>query len=362
MICIHCKKEIETPLVLFNGDITCPKCKKSLAKAQRFNITKENHELYKLSETIFFKALTYSNLHKNDLKANNSQEKIQTAIKYCTAAAMQSNPFAMVRLGYYFEKGFIKSAKTLHDCWTIAYGFYASVCFSTDKTTDVLIEKGIFTETDDEVINQVRMSGARYLLDMLATSDEEFNKIEKFNYEKNREKIERLLKISDSRRRTPKTVNVVNQIVDCMQNCLKPKQAPIFGFFKIDKPTLVDLVNYKVSSKDFLQAFGKKISIYFVMSNQNGKVDPSLDAEQHIALDLKSRFDDYLENDRFSQLGYLFFVNKNTKSGKKVYKSLVDRNAYCMRAIINAGSNSQIFTQDDIVQFATIENIIKDME
>lgn len=361
MLCIHCKKEMNSPLVLFNGEITCPKCKKSLTKATKFNITKENQELYKLSETIFFKALTYKNFAQSD-KDYNAQERIQTAIKYCTTAAMQSNPFAMVRLGYYFEKGFVKSAKTLHDCWTIAYGFYASVCFSNQNTTDVHIEKGLFDQTDDEVMVDAKRSAARYMLDMLLTSDEEFNKIDRFNFDTNRKKIEQTLNISESRRRSPKATNVVSQIVENVESCLNPKHAPLFGYFKIDRNQLVDLVNYKVNNKEFLDCFAKKIALFYVECYDNGKVDPSFDANVHIALDLRRRFDENLENDRFSKTGYLFFCNRTTKNWKKIYKALTDKSAYTMRALINAGAYSQIFTEDDIAQFVTIENIIKDME
>ena len=64
MICANCKKKIDEPLLLYNGSLTCPSCKKLLTAVDNFCITEENEELYRLSENMFFRSLTSSDKNK----------------------------------------------------------------------------------------------------------------------------------------------------------------------------------------------------------------------------------------------------------------------------------------------------------
>ncbi len=112
MLCTECKKRFQKPLILFTGDRACPNCLKSLfPEVTTPEVTVENHRLFSLSEDLFYMGY----LLKEEGVPTTSEErrrKLDDAINYCREAARMKNPYAMLRLGYYYSEGFITDASS----------------------------------------------------------------------------------------------------------------------------------------------------------------------------------------------------------------------------------------------------------
>lgn len=104
MICQNCNKNIVKPLELYNGDWACPLCKTTLSiKSIAVRVDKENDETFKLSELCYLRALK----NAKDVKRYNAE--MRKALEYCRTAARMGNPKALIRLGYFYEYGYISA-------------------------------------------------------------------------------------------------------------------------------------------------------------------------------------------------------------------------------------------------------------
>jgi hypothetical protein len=96
MICSNreCQKNIETPLILFDGRWICPFCKEDIFPNEQteMKITNENHEKLLLSEKIFNEKwlLDYSSKDKSSY--------LKKAIKLCSESAFLNNPYITILL------------------------------------------------------------------------------------------------------------------------------------------------------------------------------------------------------------------------------------------------------------------------
>ncbi|MBO5736641.1 MAG: hypothetical protein J6S04_02425 [Clostridia bacterium] len=357
MICANCKKKIDEPLLLYNGSLTCPSCKKLLTAVDNFCITEENEELYRLSENMFFRSLTSSDKNKQ----RNYRLK---AVDYCKKAAIAGHPYAIVRLGYYYEKGLAEpsSKRESERGWRIAYGFYSSVCFcDEDKQLNISLKRLPTAYQDNDHFLNLRKTAAAYLLDMLLTTDESFDAIPRFNYAKNREKVLRTLGIhQDSMRAGGQEKNRMEMVEGVLAGCLEKKHAPLFGYVYLRAGELAQFMEVKEDGKSLFERLkSKSVEFRFIDSNEKGVIEANGDDESfHRVQNLAQ-----VETEGFEHHnGYFVFYNE--KNGKRVLKnsavtavknSLVEGFGSRWRSfILAAQSSSRVFFEDDIRQYVKV--------
>ncbi len=356
MICANCKKKIETPLELYNGSLTCPSCKKSLTTVENFRITEESEELYRLSEGMFFRFLTSKENREK------RQEKIEKAVSYCTQAAMAGHPCALVRLGYYYDKGLVESTRSEAERWRIAYGFYTSVCYCDEMKVQLDNEVRKSGKYGDITFRELQETAARYMLDMLLTSYDEFDEIEKFNYEKNRLIVKDRLGIHDTGTRAErKQMDRASRAVRVLRSCLKSKHVPLFGYFRLKKEELISLIEKHEEEKEvFYEFIDKGVEMYQLPCDREGIVDEDPEVSYQ-ALSAKSQIAELIADNVFAANNYLFFCNKSNKHHllsqadvQKAEKAIKKDSAALVKEIININRAKEcVFFDDDIRQFTS---------
>ena len=127
MICNNCKREIDEPLNLFNGEWACPRCCGKIDFATTdLEETEENRELFIHGETHLLKALLLED-SAGDIKKQ-FEELISSAHYFFQQAAELGNPDAFYRLGYLYDKDLIDKNRTEKNRCQIALKYYLAVC------------------------------------------------------------------------------------------------------------------------------------------------------------------------------------------------------------------------------------------
>lgn len=133
MKCQKCKKEFDEVLTLFDGSLVCPKCKSPIFDAD-FKITRENDEIFKLSELFYLNALKAES--RKDYK-----KYIEQATSLCIYAANLGHPSAVWRIGFYYQKDYMERNRSESERLRYA-GFYFKLLYKS-KLESVSVEKGI---------------------------------------------------------------------------------------------------------------------------------------------------------------------------------------------------------------------------
>lgn len=224
MICAKCNKSIARPLELHNGDWACPHCKKVLGiKSISVNVTAENDETFKLSELCYVRTL------KRQSDKNSYAGDLERAVEYCRSAARMGNPKALVRLGYYYEHGYI-SADT-YESFRLANDYYRLVWSSTiavDYTTD---------DADyADGCKRVKVIAARRYLELIKKMPDSVRTSVALDY---REEVQ---KIND--KGIAAGVDIVgdeimeedriSHIFGVLQACFRDERSPLFGLLRLE--------------------------------------------------------------------------------------------------------------------------------
>lgn len=128
-------------------------------------VTKVNAEEFKLSETLFYRWLSYDGA---SLEA--SRKMLEDAVAFCKSAAFKGHPEAILRLGYYYDKDFVDTNRTEADRCKIAGAYYKSVINAADN--GYTAEQGQ-TCPDPAVLKK---AAAKLLVAMYAGSSNEIKK------------------------------------------------------------------------------------------------------------------------------------------------------------------------------------------
>ena len=135
MICNNCKREIDEPLNLFNGDWACPRCCEKIEFATKaLEETEENKELFIHGETHLLKALVLKD-EATDIQKH-FEELIAAAYYFFQQAAKLGNPSAFYRLGYLYDKDLIDKNRTEKNRCQIAMKYYLTVCKKAKQDSD----------------------------------------------------------------------------------------------------------------------------------------------------------------------------------------------------------------------------------
>ena len=401
MKCTKCAKEFETPIELYDGTWVCPYCMKELTMTE-FTVNDENHSLFLLSQTYFFHYLSEMKkiLEKSVITPKDKElldDYKEKAVSYCRDAALKGHPEARVKLGYYWEIGFIDRGGRAEG-YEMAYHYYNNVCeascengINVEKLTQESSKLFDYSRyRSDEKMNklaEIKAEAVMRLVRMLKENSQMLggaDKDSRYNYSANVERLKKKgLLGTDYVVRTAGTEElsdeaVCDMIYTTMESCLKGVgKAHIFGYFRVNVGTLEKLYGATemdedaATLKNLMQREGRnfKIALFYGKLNDKGVIDvndyyDTIKGVGDNGVDEKLFIDGEAETDP----AFLFFVLTGKVSDKygynktvnkildKVRKSLLDEAAYAdgmlprWMELFNEDrlSSKRVFCTDDV--------------
>ncbi len=358
MKCNKCNHDIERPLELYNGRWCCPSCKKDIFPDvdTEFVITAHNRELFVRSEEYYFKWLTSSDESKSV-----RFKYLDKAVSLCYESAFEYHPSALMRLGYYYDRGYADFSSAGAERWRSAYFYYKAVLFNTHR--GISTQEGEERYADD--LTQIKLQCGKYMLDLLKQAPLEVtNKISFDGYE-NLEKL---------------TSEVINKIVSLggtvgqydgqsatreqdmsamayasLRACADEERAPVFAIFKLSKYEAQKLI-LGSSDSDFsiVERVGRDLRLKIASAYDDKEIDGKF-------ADFKNSNSlvNYVQNkcpDKgiylcfFNWLGGHKYLKKRDRS--RVCQCLEDNSCAGIKLLIRAGKyNSCVFYDDDFYKY-----------
>ena len=287
-----CKREFETPIEIFTGQLICPHCG-SLLGAREFVVDAYNDNLFSVSEMCYGEYLndiavaTQVGATADRITLKRREELLATAIWNCREAAKLGHPGARVMLGYYWEIGCMDKGSEL-DRYKMAFHYYTNVAETEivkvivpDGSTGV----GAYGKDGKEKLLKVRREAAIRLLRMLASAPVELEYIKNgeshpYSLVENIQKMKSLdlitefhakrSLISGSASRTETLYRTLTAIVR------REDRAPIFGYFVLSKAEFIAMYENgegKKSLKAFIAKHYNSVDIFYSQIDSDGRVD-----------------------------------------------------------------------------------------
>ncbi|MCH5155892.1 MAG: sel1 repeat family protein [Clostridiales bacterium] len=249
MICQNCNKNIVKPLELYNGDWACPFCKATVGiKSIAVKVNKENDETFKLSELCYLRAL------KKQKDPTGYERELNSAIEYCRTAARMGNPKALLRLGFFYEHGYITADAT--ESIRIAYEYYKLVWSSTPEMEERPADRDYA-----ESCIKLRSAAAKLYLELLKKLPQSFRRVGGLDFAEERAKIiDKGLPVPDDDGAERVAEDRIMRILGVLQSCYNRERAPLFGIMRLEKGEYGQLLAARIG-KSGLTDFAKKILI-----------------------------------------------------------------------------------------------------
>ena len=264
MICINsnCNKKFKEPLKLYNGKIACPYCKEIINNIGQVKITVNNENLFNFSEMCYYRYLTpksYNFVASRTL--NTKAELLNNAIKYCEQAAREGNPFAIYKVGYYYEF----HADSQDDKIKMAYEYYKTI-FELNRGVEV--EEGANGITNAE-LNVIKDNSAKGIARLISKYKYVFANNNRYNVSQILAEIKAFNKniISTDINALSKTKYVKNVFETCVQN---KTRSPLFGVLFLTSAELKEVFGELGSFTRFIH---KGVTIKLLETNNRGEVD-----------------------------------------------------------------------------------------
>ncbi|MDE7165309.1 MAG: hypothetical protein K2O04_07815 [Clostridiales bacterium] len=344
MICQKCSKNIK-PLELYNGDWACPLCKAVLSiKSIAVKVNKENDDTFKLSELCYLRALKCQN------SSAKYEREIGTAIDYCRAAARMGNPKALIRLGFYYEHGYISADAS--ESFRIAYEYYKLVWNSVPEMDERLPDRDYA-----ESCKKLRSAAAKHYLELLKKLPESYRRVGNLNYVDEKAKIiaKGLTVPDDDGTDSLIEENRIAHVMNILQSCFSKERSPLFGVIRLERGEYGDLREVSSSAKrnsSKIVDIAKKLLIV-LFDADSGDFRTVKTADDSKDIDADNAY-------------YLYFFNaygqhdiserKCVKIGKALRKSTGLGEYSGVKRIIDAMSRSvtqtdYIFSEDDVLMY-----------
>ena len=351
MKCPKCNKEIEQTLVLYDGTLVCPLCKKIIVDDDiKFQVTEENNELFVQSEVSFLKGI----------KSTNQQEQYDKAVELCGKAAALGHPKAIQKMAYYYDKGFVDSDRTETYRTMIAYQYYSSLAFSKQKGIET---EGHLPKYD---LPRLKYNAACDMLHMLTYFDNDRN-IEKYsvkyNYLRLKNKypdIRLPAKSKESLNRKPKRLSDI--ILDTLIEGTKGGHRPLYGVFKINGAKFKELLEAERDEENvFITLMRSKNYIFLYCPDYT-------EDTKCMTISSQNQYDRCLEDVSESETNpnFLFIFFNERPNFKKIEKNklpLIEKaflnDDVCLTLIKEGGQSEYIFFEDDIYWNKKKENNYK---
>ncbi len=336
MICGYCKKQIARPLELFNGDWACPRCKKVLnIKSISVCVTEENDETAKLAELCYLRAL------KSSENKPAYDRNLSSAVEYCRTAARMGNPKALIRLGFFYENGYMPVGEK--ESRALAAEYYKSV-FTGSVRVDMNTHDPDYIDGGKKLQN----AAARLYLELIKKQADEST------YLKEKQKI--MLKglyVPDDSDVSVAADSRVQSLFKVLSSCASEEKSPLFGLLRVEADELGSVLGYIDDNKNKpkIVELAKKIRIVF-FNAENGTFQTVKTENNLMGLDRTMPY-------------YLYFFNEigvhdiSRRACVKIAKALKKSNAlgeYAgVKRMIGAISKSYnvdyIFTEDDVLMY-----------
>lgn len=344
MICEHCRKEFKEPLELYNGEWACPLCRENISVTlKELEVTHENEELFNLSEICYFRAVKAEN-------RKDYQRDLSKAVELCREAARLQHPKALLRMGYYYDAGYI--AFDRNEAFKMAHDYYKAVWTAT--RIDVNYTGGI---ADDWGANGVKLKerAALLYLNLLKNVPEKYSNNSVYNYSEAKAAVIAAglpVKLSDEGAENREEDRAV-KVLDILESCKTGGRAPLFGVLRVDGETFKRLAETKDTGKKEKRAklFKYAVSVDIVMLNEHTGNAKTIRKEEDVAA---------INDD---EQYYLYFFNVggkqpkagNFKSAQKVIERENSRGEY--GRVLELGDKAKalggdfVFYADDVLKY-----------
>ncbi|MCX4363052.1 MAG: hypothetical protein OSJ74_06700 [Clostridia bacterium] len=359
MKCNKCSHEIDRPLELYNGRWCCPDCKKDIFPDTdtEFAVTAHNRESFVRSEEYYYKWLTSS-----DESRKTRFKYLDKAVNLCYESAFEYHPSALMRLGYYYDKGYADFGSAGAERWRAAYFYYKAVLFNEHR--------GVNTQDGEEryvdEVTQIKLQCGKYMLELLECPPVEVRKKTSFDGFESIEKLRVAVaqKIVDlggavesygggSSSREP---DVAAMAYAALRACADEERAPVFAIFKLSKSQAQRLI-FESGNESFsiVESVGRDLKLKIAQAYDEKEIDGKF-------ADFKSSnaLMNYVK-DKCSDKGiYLCFFNwlgghkylKRKKDRNVVCSALEDNSCAAIKMLIKAGKyNSCVFYDDDFYKY-----------
>ena len=273
MICTggDCQERIKEPLELFDGSLACPHC--ACILKHNFAVTEQNDNLFRLSQAYYFQYLAMAaavdkSVEQKKLAA--IQKKLEIAVKYCRDAARLGHPEACVKLGFYWETGYMQKRESV-ERFKMAFRYYDEVVQMDERALTLERDDGGAVVARDyeknEKILAVKREAAVRLLRLLAEAGEDLQNMMGFNLAALTERLK--FAVGDSgetaitEQQPSREEFVLRTLKDAKKNA---GDAPVFGYFLMPANALAKAYG------DENSADNSEDKIYNIMRN-SGKLD-----------------------------------------------------------------------------------------
>lgn len=344
MICEHCKKEFNEPLELYNGEWACPLCRGNVnISSADLEVTHKNDELFKLSEMCYFRAIKSEN-------TKDYQRDLQRAVALCKEAARLQHPKALVRMGYYYEIGYIAFDK--NEAFKMAHDYYKAVWTAGKVNVLYIVGEGANEYADNG--KKIRARAANLYLNLLKNPPEKFAGNKNYGYAEAKAAVVAagLTVEREEEAFSDREEDRAVRITEIFELCFSKERAPLFGVLRINGEEFKRLCEIKGEGKRETRAklfrYAEKIDL--VMLNESTGEPQAIKTEKNAALI------------RADEQYYLYFFNANGKhvfSGgnlKKVQKVLESGGyefgkVYAIAEKAKSVKSDFVFYDDDVLKY-----------
>lgn len=362
-----CDKTIIEPLVLFNGKWVCPFCRKPLVNENIvFKVTKENDDLFRLSEIFYF----------NSIKEADELRKsyyIKNAVEKCRLAASLGHPRAYQRLGFYYDKDYVELNRSEIARCQMAYQYYSTVCYSTSN--ELVIENDV--KDKNISLLDIKKETAELMLKMLIEFGDGELLDDSYSFDINAKKVQQKLGviIDDTRKISSMKQEKLDKILSSLRECTNKKRAPLFGIFTY--VSISDLNELFTTHKKEMLALIKNDDLFLGYFEYKDNLYTSIESDYLIPLTSYEKImDDIkgLEKGRQQQIVLVFFNRKNGHNllkkkeiaiAEKYFKNT--NNQFLSGMIYNLIQNNKngdgrIYYDDDVYYYLNSHNIPNALE
>ena len=365
MICKNCGNKFASPLYLYNGSSTCPRCKKEILTISALKVTKENEEYFNLSKIAFLRYLSPKSVNGTTAEKMSQVELLNKAQYYCQLSATLGNPHAIMQTAYLLER-FRSENKNELERIRLAIEYYSALCYS--ELNFVKGENGAKELSQDEFI-LLKVEAGKKLLKLCSKYSALLKSSIRYDYKKNKERLNALYKTAsfqDDDFSPSVNFNKVDSLIDILSSSRSKTKAPLFGVFFL-------------SAEQFKLLFAKKNGgVQSVVSKLVSK-DPDFlrymicDKEGKVSSDSARFFNriasvkianEVVENLQDEDFVYLYFFNAygkhNYLTGKQIQTvkgELEENDQALLLSLVNyISEDTAVFFDDDIEQFKSGKN------
>ena len=340
MNCVHCQKHFDRPLELFDGKSACPKCHAELVREAGLALTDSGEALFRLSEICYLRALKTP----FDRPAEYRRD-IHKAVDFCREAASTGHPKALLRLGFYYDRGYVVIDPT--EAFKKACECYKSVwsgVFPDMRKASAAMQRDYTAES----VTRLRTSAAQMYLQLLENTPPSLKQYACYRYDTEAAAVREagLYDLTDGLA-DPVPADVAERAEEVLSACLEKGRAPTAGLLSMDGEAFRRLASVEIKTRGGVRSRLAKLAekVYLCI----------FDAHSGDYKELKTEKDfDWVAADGAYRL-YFF----NTAGGHRlpggaltaIRKTLAQNDFARLEPLVRDGDTDYVFFDDDFIRF-----------